>query len=54
MNFNIITVIIGAFIAYYLFFSKSKEGYKDKSDKLYLKFEIERQLILNGFSFLNL
>jgi len=30
-----------------------KEEYKDKLDKLYLKFEIERQLFINGFSFLN-
>lgn len=30
-----------------------KEEHKDKLDKLYLKFEIERQLFLNGFSFLN-
>ena len=30
-----------------------KEKHKDKLDKLYLKFEIERQLFLNGFSFLN-
>lgn len=30
-----------------------KKEFKDKLDKLYLKFEIERQLFLNGFSFLN-
>ncbi len=27
--------------------------YEDKLDKLYLKYEIEKQLLLNGFSFLN-
>jgi len=30
-----------------------KNEYRNKIDKLYLKFEIERQLFLNGFSFLN-
>lgn len=30
-----------------------KKELRDKLDKLYLKFEIERQLFLNGFSFLN-
>jgi len=32
---------------------KTKDEYKDQLDKLYLKFEIEKQLLLNGFSFLN-
>jgi len=30
-----------------------KKEYQDKLDKLYLKFEIERKLLFNGFSFLN-
>lgn len=33
--------------------SMIKKEYKNKLDKLYLKFEIEKQLFLNGFSFLN-
>ena len=30
-----------------------KEAYKNTVDKLYLKYEIERQLLLNGFSYLD-
>ena len=30
-----------------------KQKYENKLDKLYLKFEIERKLLFNGFSFLN-